>query len=256
MDVIQRGPIVPLGPHGALHGAEEYLAPTRMLLPIPSVRRAAVKFSKLAQQAKDVRRFHLGVIVVGQHAPRKRLARVGGEDGQQIARKGVHAFRVVTDEGPVLETRCRDVETPVAEVRAMRRRMPRLPLKFAPSENFHALPGRELPPAVFGRGHARGLTQTTSTRNSKLPTLQTSARGMLFGGPSLGVPARSPVWSPAFRRWGARSLGFERFTQRKRGTPNELGVPPLGGRAGRAAWGSNGSRRVNARLRTSSESRL
>jgi hypothetical protein len=51
------------------------------------------------------------------------------------------------------------VETQMAEVRTMRRRMPRIPALLAPREQLGLLLGRELTPAVFGLGYAASLPE-------------------------------------------------------------------------------------------------
>ena len=84
---------------------------------------------------------------------------MGGEHGQQVAREIVHATGAGADAGLMLEAGGGDVETQVAEVRTMRRRMPRMPALLAPREQLRALFGRESAPAVFGLGHDWSVTR-------------------------------------------------------------------------------------------------
>jgi hypothetical protein len=64
------------------------------------------------QQSFYVRRFYERMIMIRQHAPRKRLTCARRKYSQQITRKIVNALWAVTDVRTMLETRRRDEKTP------------------------------------------------------------------------------------------------------------------------------------------------
>src|SRR5208337_4568452 len=107
-----------------------------------------MQLSQFLQQRFYIRRFNERVIMIGQHAPRERLIGVGGEHGQQVAGKSVHALQAVADVMMVLVTHRRDEKAQVAEVWPVRWRMPRLAPILSPREQILALLWIELTPEI------------------------------------------------------------------------------------------------------------
>jgi hypothetical protein len=112
------------------------------------------------QQTFYVRRFDQRVIMIREHAPRKRFARVRLKHGQQVARKMIHTFRAVADVMIMFKTRRRNEKPQMPEVWPMRRGMPRIAALFSPSEQLFALLLIELTPEVAWASHAMRLTAT------------------------------------------------------------------------------------------------
>ena len=80
-----------------------------------------MKQTQLVQQPLHIRRFHQRMIMIRQHAPRERLARMSGENGEQVVGKIVHALWAFTYEMMMFVASRRDKKTHMTEVRTVRR---------------------------------------------------------------------------------------------------------------------------------------
>ena len=173
MNVIQRGPKMPVGSHSPLNGAKEHFSAARPVFSIPCIGSATVKLAQFMKQCLYIRCINQRMIMIRKNAPRECLAGLTLQQREQITRKFLHAFRSCAYQMAMLETGCRDQKTQTAKVGTMRRRMPRIPPLLAPGQQLLALLGRELAPKVLRPGHSWRLKEPhkCGTPNLRCPPL-------------------------------------------------------------------------------------
>jgi hypothetical protein len=139
LDVIERGPEVTIRSHVSFGGPMEYLPSACVLLEVPGVGGSSMQASKFPKQPQHIGRFNQRVIVIGQDAPSGNACGVKGEKSQQGFREMMHALRIEADMRLVFIAGSTDEKIEMAEIRAMRRSMPRIMVILTPCEQILTL---------------------------------------------------------------------------------------------------------------------
>lgn len=118
-----------------------------------------MEWSQALEEVPDIGCSYEGVVVVWQDTPSGHSDFVLGQDLEKVAGEGVHAVGVQTDVGTMLVAGGGDVKPLAAEVGAMWRGMPRVAALLASVQQFLALFGRELTPAILRAWHGRRVAK-------------------------------------------------------------------------------------------------